>query len=203
MTKATQVELLFGRIAVSCGFITPAQLDQAIEEQAQQSETNHLGRLMVELSMLTEEELMTVLAIQRENRSRVETSDPVRTLGANLGTLAVQQNLCTEEEVYACIREQAQMERFNLFFRLGEIMVSKNILSAEKVRSLLEAQNITILGCPSCFSKFNVVHYDSKTKVSCPKCGVDTFLEEPRNLTSIKVDDQFSSTSENSLDNLS
>ena len=184
--QASKVEVLFGKIAVSCGYITDAQLDRAIEEQSARKQPQHLGRLMVEMGLLTEEELMTVLAIQRENRSRAEMSPAVRKLGMTLGALAVESGYCSEQEVHACIREQARLERFNLFFRLGEVLVSKNVLTIQQVHDLLKTQNITILGCPGCFSKFNVLNYKQGMTIDCPKCGAG--LELPDSLTSIKVD---------------
>lgn len=183
----TKVEVLFGKIAVSCGFITEDQLAAAVEEQEQETGGAHLGKIMVDLGFLTDEELMTVLAIQRENRSRLEVSPAVRKMGMTLGRLAIEQGHCSEQQVHDCIREQAKLERFNLFFRLGEVMVSKGVLSAEQVHGLLQSQNITILGCPSCFSKFNVLNYEDGMSIACPKCGAEA-LERPSTMPQLKVD---------------
>lgn len=185
--NTTKIEVLFGKIAISCGFITESQLERAVQLQGQEASPKHLGRLLVDTGAMSEEELMTVLAIQRENRSRAEMSPAVRKLGMTLGALAIEKGYCTEEEVHACIREQARLERFNLFFRLGEVMVSRGVMSIDQVHELLKSQNITILGCPGCFSKFNVLNFKDGMQIECPKCG--TMLEEPSTITSIKVDD--------------
>jgi hypothetical protein len=183
----TKVEVLFGKIAVSCGFMTDEQLLKSVEAQEKAPEGTHLGKIMVDLGFLTDEELMTVLAIQRENRSRLEMSPAVRKMGMTLGRLAIEKGFCTEQQVHECIREQAKLERFNLFFRLGEVMVSRGVLSADKVHELLQTQNITILGCPACFSKFNVLNYKDGMAIACPKCGHPE-LERPVTMPELKVD---------------
>lgn len=183
----TKVEVLFGKIAVSCGFITETQLTKAVEGQENASEGTHLGKIMVDMGFLSDEELMTVLAIQRENRSRLEMSPAVRKMGMTLGRLAVEKQYCGEQQVHECIREQAKLERFNLFFRLGEVMVSRGVLGSDQVHKLLQTQNITILGCPDCFSKFNVLNWTDGMKIACPKCGQPE-LERPVGLPALKVD---------------
>lgn len=183
----TKVEVLFGKIAVSCGFITDDQLAKAVEAQETETDGRHLGKIMVGLGYVSDEELMTVLAIQRENRSRLEMSPAVRKMGMTLGRLAIEKGYCEEQEVHDAIREQAKLERFNLFFRLGEVLVSKGFIEAKKVHELLKSQNISILGCPSCFSKFNVLNYKDGMDISCPKCG-SASLEKPSELPPLKVD---------------
>jgi DNA-directed RNA polymerase subunit RPC12/RpoP len=183
----TKIEVLFGKIAVSCGFINEAQLAKAVEAQEKAANGTHLGKIMVEQGYLNEEELMTVLAIQRENRSRLEMSPAVRKMGMTLGRLAIEKDYCNEQQVHECIREQAKLERFNLFFRLGEVMVSRGVLRPEQVHELLQSQNITILGCPACFSKFNVLNFKEGMSIACPKCGHPS-LEKPSSMPALKVD---------------
>jgi hypothetical protein len=183
----TKIEVLFGKIAVSCGFLTEEQLTRAVEAQEKAPEGTHLGKIMVDLEFLSEEELMTVLAIQRENRSRLEMSPAVRKMGMTLGRLAIEKGYCSEVQVHECIREQAKLERFNLFFRLGEVMVSRGSLTADQVHELLQTQNITILGCPACFSKFNVLNWKEGMAIACPKCGYEA-LERPVTMPALKVD---------------
>jgi DNA-directed RNA polymerase subunit RPC12/RpoP len=183
----TKIEVLFGKIAVSCGFVNDEQLAAAVEAQEGAPDGTHLGKIMVDLGFLSDEELMTVLAIQRENRSRLEMSPAVRKMGMTLGRLAIEKEFCNEQQVHECIREQAKLERFNLFFRLGEVMVSKGVLPSEKVHELLQTQNITILGCPACFSKFNVLNYQDGMGIACPKCGHPE-LERPVTMPALKVD---------------
>ncbi|MCC6574647.1 MAG: hypothetical protein IT462_12765 [Planctomycetes bacterium] len=183
----TKIEVLFGKIAVSCGFITEQQLSRAVEEQEKAVGGKHLGKTMVDMGFLSDEELMTVLAIQRENRSRLEMSPAVRKMGMTLGRLAIERGFCSEQQVHDCIREQAKLERFNLFFRLGEVMVSKGFMKAENVHDLLQSQNVSIMGCPSCFSKFNVLNHKPGQNIACPKCGHPA-LEKPSSMPALKVD---------------
>lgn len=183
----TKVEVLFGKIAVSCGFITEEQLGKAVEGQEKAPDGTHLGKIMIDMGFLSDEELMTVLAIQRENRSRLEMSPAVRKMGMTLGRLAIEKGYCNEQQVHECIREQAKLERFNLFFRLGEVMVSRTVLKPDQVHELLQTQNITILGCPGCFSKFNVLNWKEGMPIPCPKCGHPE-LERPVTMPALKVD---------------
>lgn len=183
----SKLEMLFGKIAVACGFVTDEHVEAALDYQEHHlDEHRHLGRILVSQGSMTEDELMTVLAIQRENRLRAELSPAVRRLGVTLGSLAVERGYCTLEQVHECIREQARLERLNLFFRLGEVMCSKGVLTIEQVHELLATQNITILGCPGCFSKYNVLNYREGARLECPKCA--TQLELPGIVSSIKVD---------------
>ena len=101
--------------------------------------------------------------------------------------LAIEKEYCNEQQVHESIREQAKLERFNLFFRLGEVMVSRGVLKPEQVHELLQSQNITILGCPACFSKFNVLNFKEGMNIACPKCGHPT-LEKPSSMPALKVD---------------
>lgn len=185
--STTKVEVLFGKIAVSCGFASEEELSRAVEKQESATDGTHLGKIMVDMGFLNEEELMTVLAIQRENRSRLEMSPAVRKMGMTLGRLSIEKGYCNEQQVHECIREQAKLERFNLFFRLGEVMVSRGVLPPAKVHELLDSQNITILGCPACFSKFNVLNWKDGMSIACPKCGHDS-LERPSTMPELKVD---------------
>ena len=55
----TKVEVLFGKIAVSCGFINEEQLAKAVEGQEKAPDGTHLGKIMVDMGFLSDEELMT------------------------------------------------------------------------------------------------------------------------------------------------
>lgn len=191
MKDTSHQENLFGRIAVACGFAKAADVDRAIEIQRGDKQVRHLGYILLDLKILTEEQLMTVLAVQRESRTREERSAPVMQAGATLGELAVGTGWATLEQIHECIEEQARLERFRLFFRLGEVMASRGVLTVEQVVDLLGRQRVVILGCPACFSRFNVTNYDPKTPATCLKCG--GVLEVPVTISSLKVDGQIGS----------
>jgi len=186
MAETTHVEHLFGRIAVACGYVNHADVDRAVAVQKAAPEPRHLGYIMLDMKLLNAEQLMTVLAVQREHRARIEQSVPVEKASATLGELAVQKGWASWQQVHECIEEQAKLERFRLFFRLGEVMVSRGVLSIHQVQELLSFQKVTILGCPGCFSRFNVTDYKPDREELCPKCG--TALRIPASLESVKVD---------------
>lgn len=185
MSDENPFEVLFGRIALACGYCDEDKLAHAIDVQKRSDEHRHLGRVMVDLGMIGEDELLTVLAIQRENRAREETSFPVRQMGAMIGALAVQQAWCTRIDVHECIEEQARLQKLSLYFRLGEVLVAKEKLTNEQVNTLLNEQQIRILGCADCFSQYNVQGYAEDESVKCPQCGTD--LVVPKSVQNVRV----------------
>jgi len=186
MADTTHLENLFGRIAVACGYVKAAEIERGIEIQKRSDDKRHLGHILIGMGAITEEQLMTVLAIQREQRTREERSAPARQAAATLGELAVSQGWATWTQIHECIEEQARLERFRLFMRLGEVMISRGVLDVTQVLSLLGRQQVTILGCPGCFSRYNVSKYDAAKREQCPKCG--TALEIPVTIDTVKVD---------------
>lgn len=186
MPDTSHLENLFGRIAVACGYVKSAEIERAVEVQKRSDDKRHLGHILIEMGKLSEEQLMTVLAVQREQRTREERSAPVRQAAATLGELAVAHGWASWGQIHECIEEQARLERFRLFMRLGEVMVSRRVLDVSKVLALLGQQQLTILGCPGCFSRYNVAKYDVAKREHCPKCG--TQLEIPVTIDTVKVD---------------
>ncbi|MCA8940014.1 MAG: hypothetical protein KDB07_09405 [Planctomycetes bacterium] len=185
MSETQQFEVLFGRIALACGYCDEDELMKAIDVQRRSDEHRHLGRVMIDLGVLGEDELLTVLAIQRENRAREELSYPVRQMGAMLGALAVQRGWCKRNDVLECIEEQARLQKLSLYFRLGEVMVSRGKLTNDQVSALLNEQKIRILGCPDCFSQYNVQGYAEDEVVNCPNCGVPLIV--PKSVQNVRV----------------
>jgi len=179
---ATHDEILFGRIAVLSKFVTEEQIDECIRIQEQRLRENaenhvHLGTILVEKGYLSEREKRAILQVQKENLQRREAGTNAKRQERIFGYLVMRLGYCTEQQVYECVREQARLMRLNLFFRLGEVFVSKQYLSFEQVEEILALQGKFIVTCPGCKTKFNVVRYQAGSKVKCPECG--TIIEVP------------------------
>ncbi len=183
----THDEILFGRIAVLSKFVTQEQIDECIMQQEERIRTNpedhlHLGTILVEKKYLTEREKRAILQVQKENLQKRDSGSTARRQERIFGYLVMRLGYCDEQQVYECVREQARLARFNLFFKLGEVFVSKVYLQHDQVEEILALQGKFIVTCPGCKTKFNVVRYQAGSKVKCPECGtiitVPDVLEE-------------------------
>ena len=191
----THVEILFGRIAVLSKFVTQEQIDECIMLQEERIRTHpdeplHLGTILVSKKYLTEREKRAILQVQKENLQKRESGTSARRQERIFGYLVMRLGYCNEQQVYECVREQARLARFNLFFKLGEVFVSKQYLDFEQVEEILALQGKFIVTCPGCKTKFNVVRYQAGSKVKCPECG--TIITVPDVLDEIgkkKVDE--------------
>ncbi len=160
-----------------------------------------LGKIAIEMGLLTKEQLDKAVAIQEEQ----VPSPP-------LGELLVDKGFLKKEHLDVALA--AQRERFqakadysdarleNILFgrlvvhlglvtqeqvneclriqakvedevevRLGEILVKKGYMSRDGVRKLLSIQNKKILYCRKCSDQVNVVGFQSNQTYTCPHCG--------------------------------
>lgn len=161
-------DLLFGKLAVDMRFCTAEQVDRCVAIQSTSKSPMPLGRHLVEEGFLTEDQHSKVLERQRQNLIRVEPASRGSKGDLLFGRLAVKEFLATEEEVNACVREQAQGGDRRT---LGEVMVARGILTPAEVEWLLSRQSKTIMHCALC-SITLTVHSTSKNpkKATCPRC---------------------------------
>lgn len=183
-------ELLFGKIAVSRGFCTQAQIDECLRLQLQM-QTPHqpspkLGQLLVDRGFLTREQLDQVLALQKQNLDLVDPVVKKRKESVLFGRLVVREGLLPETDVNECLRLQAQPGESR---SLGEIMVAQGKLSAEQVKELLGKQSKRIMSCPACRLSFTVLSLSEGKKVACPKCKGP--LNESKPTESVRTDAEF------------
>ncbi len=183
---------LFGRIALHNNFINQTQLDECLRLQGEGPRPKLLGMIMLEKGYITREQLRLILEYQKKNLQHPATDPDEQKEDIAFGFIAVKQKLTTLDRVYECVREQARLARLGLYFRLGEIFVNKGYLSPENVSDILRRQNKTILECPGCASRYNVIGYEPGREVRCTKCG--TPLAKPTDPTAIAVDDAVEGT---------
>jgi hypothetical protein len=182
-------EVLFGRIAVHHGFLTTEQLDDCLEQQRERKargRTPHLGSIAVELGFLDANDCKKILEIQRINLAPENPREAGRRSNRIFGYLIYQSGHCTEEQIFACIREQARLDKIGLKFKLGEVFVNAKYLTTDQVQELLKLQHKSILRCEKCQAQFNVVGFEPGAGVACPKCNAQ--LHMPDFLETVKVE---------------
>ena len=164
-------ELLFGKIAVSLGFCTQAQVDECASLQLQMQSPHRsapkLGEIMVEKGYLSREQSEKVLQTQRANLEQVDPLVRKRKEAVLFGKLAAREGLCTQEELNECLQLQAlDGEKRSL----GEILVERGYLTAVQVKDLLGRQLKRIMSCPACRLSFTVLTLSEGKRIDCPKC---------------------------------
>lgn len=183
-------DLLFGQIAVNQKFCTPAQVDECARLQLQMQSPHQpapkLGEILVEKGYLTRDQIGRVLEIQKRNFSSVDPLVKKRKEAVLFGKMAVRQGLATQEEVDEALRLQAQPGEKR---SLGEILVSKNYLTAVQVTELLGRQLKKVMNCSVCRLTFTVLTLSDRKRIECPKCQAP--LEEGRFSDSTRTDAEF------------
>src|SRR5262245_3911838 len=115
-------EILFGAIAVQEGFITPAQLEQAMAKQLSQKPPELLGNILKSLGFLTAEKVEMILDIQRINvADRVETPEG----GGLFGQIAVAAGYVTADQVHECVRRQQELSALGTPSMIGQLFLQK------------------------------------------------------------------------------
>ena len=144
-------ELLFGKIALSEGFCTQAQIEECTRLQLQLQSPHQpaprLGDLLMERGYLTPDQHVRILEIQRQNLDLVDPLVKKKKESVIFGKLAIKQGFVTADEVNQCLRLQAEPGEAR---SLGEILVSKGFLTAIQVKEILNKQLKKIMSCPAC-----------------------------------------------------
>ncbi len=108
--------------------------------------------------------------------------------GRSFGKLVTEKGLATPDEVERCLKIQIKNSHSGVFIRLGEILVAEGLLSTEQVQELLALQQVKILICAKCLTKYNVEGWKAGSAARCKRCGAA--LVEPSQLSSLSVEDQ-------------
>jgi len=124
---------LLGKILVDGEFITPSDLEAAIEQQKKTND--QLGEILVRMGALDPGELEAVLSIQRDLSSlddAVKVASGVRLL---LGELLLRAKRITGEQLDYVLREQRRTGE-----KLGEILVRQGLLIEYELDAVLAFQ---------------------------------------------------------------
>lgn len=187
MTKPTlsKADILFGKIAVSSGYVTEDQLDDCIRFQESLQEHKPLGLIMQEKDIITEEQLQVIIDIQRKNLQERAIHTREKRSDGLFGRIVLQLGFATPQQVHECVRIQAKVED-DLFLRLGEILVKKAYLTVEQVEKVLDYQKMRIVCCRECQTQYNVIMFRPGAQINCYKCG--STLSVPEKLNTVAAE---------------
>lgn len=122
-----------GKILVESGFLSPSDLEAAIEQQ--KISNDRLGEILVRMGVLDPIELKAVLAIQKDLAS---LQDAVK-IGAGvhllLGEILLKAKRLTQEQVEIALKEQLRTGE-----KLGEILVCQGKLTENELKVALSFQ---------------------------------------------------------------
>jgi len=167
---------LLGKIAVAFGFVTPEQLEECVRLQKETEPTPLLGTLLQDKGYLKRDELRDLLEFQKEKLQSADSRKIERETDRMFGYLAVQMGLLTDKEVLGAVEEQALYARRGLRFRLGEILISNKLLTAEQVDDVLKGQHRYLVICQVCERRHVTFNREPGEKFLCD-CGRE--LEVP------------------------
>ncbi|MBI4614529.1 MAG: hypothetical protein HY720_13035 [Planctomycetes bacterium] len=171
MTKRSEEDLLFGQIAVSTRLVTEEHIKHCLELQAKESPPKPLGQILVEQDYLTIGQLDHLIKTQAERLLQIDRKSKTDPREALFGRLAVQSNFISQEQLNESLREQANIARLKIYFRLGEILIKKRYMTPDQVRRTLEGQQKKILQCPRCGSRYNISSFEEGSQLACKKCA--------------------------------
>ncbi len=181
----SKADVLFGKIAVSAGFVTEPQVEECVKYQEGLKDHKPLGMILLEKKMVTEEQLQVIIDIQRRNLQERAIHTREKRSDGMFGRIVLTLGFATSAQVHECVRIQAKVEE-DVFLRLGEIMVKKGYLTVDQVQKVLDYQKMRILACPQCSTQYNVIMFTPGAKINCYKCA--SSLVVPDRLTSVNAE---------------
>ena len=126
-------EELFGRIAVSDGYITREQLEECLSVKSQSDSNSTLWQIMVEKSYIDHHTTNKILEkVDRELKA--EKSN--RGVDKFFGDVAVSNGFCTAEQMEQAIAEQKRRMQEGRNQRLGELCVEMGILTPQQIAQM-------------------------------------------------------------------
>ena len=180
-------ELLVGQIALDLGFITQQQLNVCLDFQAGVDHPQPIGSLLVAKGYLTDKQLLDIMDEQQKRLGQKNKYSEVRREDGLFGKLVVRHGIVTVDQVNEALRIQQEMAEKGILKRLGEIMLDSGELTPDSILEILHDQGKTIMMCPACMKRYNVVNFDEKKAPQCRECEAD--LEVDHDTTVIRVDD--------------
>ncbi len=127
-------DLLLGRYAVDRGWLTPADLQRALDVQSTSAgpdgQKRLIGEVLIDLGLLTREQVDEVL--EEQARSSLREEDLL------LGALLIRNQLATPNDVRDCLETQSTL---TVPKQLGELLVERGKLSRESLDAALRAQD--------------------------------------------------------------
>jgi hypothetical protein len=142
------LELRLGAIAVRMGFLSAAQLEDAVAFQERRGMQEHLGSILLMLEYLTPKTLAQVLAEQKrgiEKVTRVDALPTSRAAQRKFGDIAVELGLVTREHLEEAVRIQqgASPKPF-----LGAVLLDLGRITTGDIARILACQFDAQPGAP-------------------------------------------------------
>jgi hypothetical protein len=125
-----------------------------------------LPELLQSLGHLSEEQRkqLETLLMAATRPGAAAGEDPQR-----FGAALIARGLASASQVAEALKEQAQLAAKGVFKNLGELLVTKGVMTAIQVRTLLGERDRRIMACPLCGEKYNV----PKGRAGEAKCPAD------------------------------
>jgi PAS domain S-box-containing protein len=184
-TSLAKNEVLFGKIAMFMGHVTPAQLREAIHAQIASENRRKIGEILRDKGYISEVQVDEVLQSQKESLAKPHPVLPASKGEGMLGQLAARYGYISEDQLNECVCIQAMLKDGGKEIRLGQVLVEKEYMSADDIIMVLHMQKQHIGICRECKGRFNVVRRVEKEPIPCPRCG--EALEVFTTLDSIEV----------------
>ncbi|MCG6534669.1 MAG: hypothetical protein L7F78_08280 [Syntrophales bacterium LBB04] len=125
---------LLGKILLEGAFVSPDDLQEAIERQRKTSV--QLGEILVGMGVLNEADLEAVLSVQRELATPEDTIKAAAGVRELLGDLLIRAKRLTPELLSEALEEQQRTGE-----KLGSILVRRGNLTAAELDAVLAFQN--------------------------------------------------------------
>jgi len=122
-----------GRILVDGEFITPKELETALNEQKRTNEL--LGEILVRLSLISPADLRVALSIQRDIATCEGAYRAVFGIRQMLGEILLRAKRIKEEDLESALEEQKKTGE-----KLGEILIKRGLISKEELDVALTLQ---------------------------------------------------------------
>ncbi|MBI5369285.1 MAG: hypothetical protein HZA54_19775, partial [Planctomycetes bacterium] len=186
----TPRDALLGRLAIRKGLISIEQLEACLREQDEhlRREQNPptLGALLVQRGYLAGAALHDLLQDQAAALTEPLAGTEVRRADGLFGKRILGHRLATPQQLNEALRVQGRLHDQGISLRLGEILVSRGVLTELQIRDVLTLQEKSVLTCPRCLKAFNVRGHTSGTATACPRCRHPELAPAPP--TTIQVD---------------
>jgi len=134
-------EILFGKLAVKMGYVSPDQLQRTVVHQHDRGEEHvRLGELLLEQKLLSRIKLEHVLGWQDVLLSRPHPQRQTPVGESLLGRLAVEHGHLSKEQLNRCVWLQELRRSDGRQPRLGQVMVEEGLVTEDDVVQQLDIQ---------------------------------------------------------------
>ena len=164
-------DLLFGEMAVKSRLVDPSHIRRCLEIQEREAPNRPLGQILVEQDLLTIGQLDHLIRTQSKKFQEMEERSQIDPREALFGRLAIAVGVIDQDQLHKALREQASIAQMRIFFRLGEILIKKELATAEQVKEILAMQQKSIVECPRCRSRFNLESLETEEHLVCKNCA--------------------------------